>query len=135
MNKDAIDKADKQLTDTFIQSLRDGGGTLVEADGALNSASRKMVIAMRDVHGEAWLGQINVYGYKKSIEKGVPLPMLWKWNEGDIYNFSADFVIPKYDEKLDQMVRDWNEIGASADKHNSIYDRIKELGGHHLFWS
>lgn len=127
MNK--FGKAAEHLTDTFIQSVQEGGGSPVEADSNLNDASRNVIRTMHEACGSVWLGRINIYKYDQN------LPVIRKWDEGLVYNFGADFVIPQFDEALEKHLRDWNEKGASAQLYDTIYDRVAELGGKMLHWS
>lgn len=107
---------------------------LPEADTEWNDEQRKIICEMQDKHGEAWLGDIN----RAKEERAESA--LWKWDGGLVYNFGADFVLPKYDEELDRLIRERESAGYTDAKSDmtrieTIIDRIKVLGGRHLIWT
>lgn len=130
----AIVQARHKLASECVRGLREGDGCLPEADDEINDASRNVVQAFQDEHGEAWLGLINVY----SSDKGKPV--LWKWDGSLVLNFSAGFVVPKYDADLERLIHDRHSPGEYSAKKNrstleAITIRIEELGGVLLLWT
>lgn len=119
----------------FLRSVRDGDGWPGETDSDLNDACRKVISAIHNENGECWLGKINLYG----DERHGNTPYIWKWDGGLVYNFGCAFVIPKFDQELETLIRERDDAVYSArvdyERINKIMDRIKELGGVHLFWT
>jgi hypothetical protein len=111
-------------------------GCLPEADNEINDASRNVIKAMQNEHGEAWLGNINLHEY----HKGEDEPVIWKWHGGLIRNFAVSFVVPKYDTELEKLIIDRADAeykGTSEDYGcvNTIMNKIESLGGIHLSWT
>src|SRR5271157_5883921 len=75
------------------RGLREGDGCLPEADNSINNASRRLVQAVQDAGGEAWLGKINLYAEDRAP---VGTPVLWRWDGSLVCNFAAAFVAPRY---------------------------------------
>jgi hypothetical protein len=130
----ATQEAKMELARECCRGLREGEGCLPEVDSAINDASRRVITAMCEEHGEAWLGFINRHD---ANEQGF-----WKWDESLVYNFGADFVVPRYDAELAQLVEDRNTpvLGGYCMEHNRrtldlILARLKELGGIQLLWT
>ena len=121
---------------TFVQALRRGDGCcLPEADEELNQASIGLVRQYHVHYGQAWLGLVN---FQDSEHRDQPL---WQWDPATgLCNFEASFVVPVFDEELLRLIRDRAAAPYTGTKDDSvrveaIHQRIKELGGHHLFWS
>ena len=127
--EDLKTKATKHL----IASVRQNSW-LSEDDQEFNDLQRDIIRAMKEEHGEAWLGKINL----TSHDEGKLV--IWRWNGSVVYNFECSFVIPCYDDELYRLI---------MKRHNAIYEgtrkdserlepvmnRITELGGTHLVWS
>ena len=133
---DQIIQAQKSLTDKVVQELRENDGCLPEACETINNASRRVVATMRAAKGQAWLGKVNLYG----DDRGRRDKILWEWDGGIVYNFSACFVLPAFDEKLVDMIhqRDISPYTGTADdavKIDAIFDRVQQLGGVLLHWT
>ena len=133
---DLVKRASVKLGLELARSLREGGGTPVEADPSLNEASRRVVQAMRKKYDDAWLGEFN-----PSV-KGVPIQkdLLWKWDGRDVLNFEASFVVPKYDQLLVRMLLDrltakYTGTKDDAVRITAIQNRIRDLDGELLAWS
>lgn len=118
----------KKITQHIVED-----GCLPEADEEINDLSRHVIKEMHEAHGECWLGVINLYKEKEKI--------LWKYDpQQQIYNFAADFVLPKYDEQLSEMIktRSAQPYTGTADDGKfitQITERISQLGGHFLCWT
>ena len=131
-----LQNARREHTLAFMNSVREGDGWPVEADTSLNAANRKLIASMADEHGGCWLGLINRYGAERHGAK----PFLWQWDETIVYNFSCAFVVPRYDETLDRLIRERDDapytgVRDDAVRVDAIMTRIAALGGHHLFWT
>lgn len=130
-----IEEARKALGRELARSLREGGGCTVEADRRLNDASRALVASVAAECGEAWLGEINLYG----AERHGGHPVMWKWDGCTVLNFSCAFVAPRYDAELVRLIRERDDApwSASADvaRVDAIRARVAEIGGLDLIWT
>ena len=131
---DPIKKSSVALGFELVRSLREGGGTPVEADSSLNDASRAVIDAMREKYGKICLGQFN-----PSHKNPQTIDVLWIPKMFPTMNFEADFVIPKYDHQLARMLVDrlskYTDMKADSVNITAIQERIRELGGELLTWS
>lgn len=128
--------ARRALTENFIRAAREGDGWPGECDVDLNDACRALVQAFADEHGEAWLGKINLYG----DERHGGAPVLWKWDDDVVLNFSCAFVCPKHDAELERLIRERDDATYTGTKEDAervdrIMDRLAAVGGVHLFWT
>jgi hypothetical protein len=87
-----------------------------------------------DEHGAAWLGRVNLY--KENPDQRI----MWEWDETPHCSVAAVFVLPRYDEELERMIRERDETpytGTAGDSKlvNAIFDRIEALGGQALIWN
>jgi hypothetical protein len=140
MSENTLAKASRDLTHEFVRALHEGDGCLPEADEAINNASRRVVEAMREEHGEAWLGQINLSEGDRVRNGGKPEAAMWRWDGGLVYNFGSSFVLPRFDAELLKMIleRDTAPYTGGAEdapRLQKITDRVREIGGHTLVWS
>jgi hypothetical protein len=131
-----LDEARRDLTKKVVQSAREHEGWPGEADERVNNANRRVVAAMAEAHGEAWLGKINLYGN----ERHGGHPVMWKWDGGTVYNFDAAFVVPAFDEELVRLVKERDDAEYTGTKDDAvrveaIMQRITDIGGVHLFWT
>lgn len=129
-----VRQANENLNHKFSENYGRGMGGLPEACEPVNNASRKVVEAMRDEHGEAWLGLVNCYNQS---QKENPL---WKWNGQLVQNFAAGFVVPCDDECLRQIIAERHNGEGYCPERNfrtvkEIQERVGELGGVMLVWS
>ena len=120
------------LTYELIRSLQEGDGVPVESDSMLNNASRNLIKAMYNRYGSVWLGEFNPSKSNQMV--------MWKYDGGMIFNFCADFVVPKEDENLRNMLMNRLENVYTGTKEDSvrvekIQNMICEIGGELLFWS
>jgi hypothetical protein len=114
----------------------EGDGCLPEADTDINNASRRVIEAMAEENGEAWLGKFNLHG----DERHGAVPVIWKWDGGLVYNFGCDFVAPKFDEALEKLLRErddaeYTTTAADVVRLRAIFERIAAIGGISLIWT
>ena len=122
------------------ESAEEVDGGLVEADTRLNNSARNVVAAMRTDRGQAWLGRINLRGKERPCAGGTVADVCWKWEGGMVYNFGADYVLPRYDQVLVNLIleRDaapYTGTAKDAPRVNSIIQRVVDIGGALLIWS
>lgn len=131
----ALDEARRKLLDLMTPHLMESG-CLPESDLDINNASREIISAMRQVHGEAWIGNINLH----KRHRGEPEQVMWKWDGKLVCNFEVAFVLPKHDPELERLIEErfaspYNGTLADCVKIDAIHDRLKEIGGVHLSWT
>lgn len=101
----------------------------------LNDNSRLIIQCMHKYYGQCWLGQINPYTPE---QQSSPIK---KYRPGQkVGNYHCDFVIPKYDAGLVNLITYRDRIpyqGADKDMDlvKVILERIDLLKGVCLFWS
>jgi hypothetical protein len=132
----SIQEAKASHTKAFFESVKMGEGWPVEADDNLNDACRRLVQAIADDNGEAWLGRINLYG----SERHGASPYMWKWDGSLVRNFSCAFVLPAFDAELERLIKErddapYTTTAADAVLVEAIIERVTAVGGHHLFWT
>lgn len=113
------------------------GGVLAlrEADDTHNDLNRNIIEAFRQFHGgTAFIGSVNYYDEDRQKliagEMGAIRPTAGEL----VYNFGCDFIIPKFDEGLNEMVRDFNKGPATAQKATDIMKLVEKLGGISFIW-
>jgi len=135
------EEAKKALTREFMRGTREGGGWPVECDEGLNNASREVVTAMAEDLGEVWLGCVNLYDHARVKNGGGrDADIMWKWDGSLVRNFSCTFVAPAFDVELVALIRarDVGPYTTAADdaaKIETIHERLRTIGGVHLFWT
>lgn len=111
---------------------------LREADSVLNDLNREIIEAIRLRDGSAFVGRINYHGEQhKAVARGE-MSVYEECKGQMIYNFCADFVVPKADEELEKCIRAWNgddRLPKSMASVEKITDRVEALGGINLFWT
>lgn len=134
-------EAQKEHTAKFFESVKKGEGWPVEADGSLNNSARRLVAAMFDEKGEAWLGHVNLHGDAR-FKAGATdhSKAYWKWDQGMVYNFGADFVVPVFDQVLLDLIRErdlapYTSVADDVPRVVAIHDRVAAIGGTLLSWS
>jgi len=128
-----LDQEQQAFTKTLLEGLRLGDGWLPEAWGLINDASRKLIEAVHQAYGQAWLGNVNIR------DKGGVI--LWQWTPGEtVCNFAAAFVVPQYDADLERLIREradapYEGTQKDAERVEAIMERLTALGGFHLYWA
>jgi hypothetical protein len=136
-----LEEARKANASKFVESVREGGGWVVEADGALNNSTRHLIEAMRTDKGSAWLGYVNLHDERRFKNGNTdPSKAYWKWDGGLVYNFGADFVAPVFDQVLFDLIRErdlttYTSVAADVPHVRAIHERIAAIGGLLLMWS
>lgn len=132
----ALSEAGNKLRRELRRGLQEGDGCLPEADTAINNASRSVITAMVEDHGEAWLGKINLHG----DERHGAVPVLWKWDDEPVCNFGCAFVTPRHDADLERLIRErddatYTTTAADAVLVEAIINRVYAIGGIYLSWT
>lgn len=122
-----------------IEHIRNTGGfwELREADEVYNDLNRKMLEAMKMIHGRLFLGSINFYDEKRkkivSGEESVYEELL----DQKVYNFGCDFAVPTPDKELEDLIRAWNgdeRLPKKLIDVEAMTGRVEQLGGINLIW-
>lgn len=130
MGKTSYEAEKVRLGIEAVRAIHEG---MPEADAALNNASRRVVSAMEETYGAAWLGHIERSGRKNGNA-------LWRWNGFPVLNFEATFVVPVEDARLLELIEERNEakyegVKKDAVRVNAIFARVMELSGTILVWT
>lgn len=115
-------------------SLTGGWLELREADDTLNDSNRDIIQALRDAYGRAFLGNINFYDEQRQRIVEGKESVFEEYTGQIVYTATADFVVPAADEKLEELIREWNEKSGPG-LVDKITSRIDQLGGEHLIWT
>ena len=130
-----VETAEKRLTDAVCKGLRLGDGCLPECYTPVNDASRAMVCAVHEDHGQTWLGKINLHSDDDRRR------IMWRHEPDEtIFTFGAAFVVPCYDAELERLIRERDQAPYTGTRDDrvrvdAIMERIDAVGGVHLFWS
>lgn len=122
----------KAVQNRYIASV---GGVLCldEADEEYNNLNRKIISAFKKWHQRACKGTVNFYDEnRQNLIEGKILAVT-EYDGGMVFNFGCDFIVPKFDEKLNELIREWNTPGSTV-KVDDIYDRVNRLGGIYFLW-
>lgn len=120
----------------LLQSMRQGGGTPLEADHELNEASRAIVSAMTEEHGASpWLGQFN-----RAARRDGSAPLFQLADGEPLFNFGADFAIPTRDAEVEILLVERESapyVSTAVDRVrvDAILARVRALGGALLVWT
>ena len=78
------------------------------------------------------MGDVNYYGdRRKAVISG---DSIYEEYVGEkVYNFACAFCVPVKDERLETMVRQWNETGDAA-LVDAIMNRVEAVGGVNFIW-
>lgn len=132
MKNETMQKLIKDELDIFRQS--DGWPSEFDQDMNVITAEKIKLFAQLNNNEQCYLGKVNRY-------RGVDddKPYLMPYDGQQVYNFEYGFMIPVYDEKLVELIRDREHAEYTGTKEDyrrvsEIMDRIQELGGMHLFW-
>ena len=112
-----------------------GVWNVTEGDWEQNKLSRAKIRAIKSENGQCFIGKINLYSEdRKNVDTH---PILAEYKKGMVYNFGCDFVVPKYDQELIDLIRDYNKLKDGNKiklKLNAIFDKIIKLKGFSLQW-
>jgi hypothetical protein len=133
-----VEEAKRKLTDAVVRSIQMNGGYVGEADDTVNDASRDVVAAVAEEHGEAWLLKRNTNRDEERVAKAEGRDeRLWKWDGGLVYNFGADAVVPKPDDELREMLYSpawFSTMATMRDAVERYHAHVEKLGGVVLVW-
>ena len=59
--------------------------------------------------------------------------ILTKYDGAKMYNFGCDFVVPRKDEELEELIREWN-LHYHLPVLEKIQKKIDLQGGEHFVW-
>lgn len=85
-------------------NIHSNNGDTSEFDPSINDISRAMVHSLKKKYGECYLGKINLYDEERENLHVRLVPY-----EGQlIYNFEYCFILPCYDQKIIDLIREHN---------------------------
>ena len=125
-----------ELTMKQYAHIIDCGGWLGlrEADDENNNLSRDIIKAFKEENGHCYMGKITLDGQKRRDIIDGKIPCYEEYTVQRIYNFGCDFIISEADNKLAQMIKEWN-TNWKANQLEEIQKRIDELKGIYIIWS
>lgn len=117
---------------------RTGGmWALREADETYNNLNREQISAFKQANGTAFLGSINFYDDQRKRIVASEESIYEEYNGQQVYTFGCSFVVPVADEKLEALVRKWNEpreVLPGIAEVDVITRYIGTLGGLNFVW-
>lgn len=130
MIEQTVDQAVAHLAGVYRENYDHGLCGLPEACDYVNDASRDVIDAVYQKNNrECWLVVINPFGSQQRYRRH---------DGGMVYNFGADYVIPKHDERVQQLCEELAKTEGIKSYHiatERLVARIKEVGGITLAWS
>ncbi len=118
--------------------IRASGGwfEIKESDNTNNDFNREVITAMKQIHGQVYLGNVNYYDERREKICAGTESVYEEYTGQQIFNFHCSFAVPEKDALLEAMIREWNgETGSLQIKSaEQIIERISELGGEHFIW-
>ncbi len=120
----------KQAEREYIKQIG-GYWEMSEFDRRINKFSRAIVRAFRREHGEAWLGNVNLYDDQSAG--------FVEYVKGIVRNFEYRVLLPRHDQQLTDMIQaradaPYTGTKADGDLLDPIFDRIEAIGGICLNW-
>ena len=125
-----------KLTMKQCAHIIDCGGWLGlrEADDENNNLSRDIIKAFKEENEHCYMGKITLDGQKRRDIIDGKISCYEEYTGQRIYNFGCDFIIPEADDKLTQMIKEWN-TDWKLNQLEEIQKRIDELQGIYIIWS
>lgn len=123
-----VEESVRNYNNIFIELLRENYGSLPECNDEFNDAIRAVIAAYTQEYNGCWLGFINLYDR----------PALRPHDGSEfVCNFDADFVLPEYNQELEEMIYARDKAGLDNLMKNTraVVDKIKALGGEQLIWT
>ena len=126
--------AQKAITEVFQDAWNNGDYFPTEFQPELNDKTRQLIAAYAEQHGQAWLGNINLYGDDRGKAEKILFPL-----DQFVCNFAAAFIVPAYDQELVDLIYERDIAPYTGTKDDSqridvIFNRIDALGGLSLHW-
>ena len=101
-----------------------------------NENNRKIVAAYRNKYGKAFLGNIMLHGKQLEQVRNFQVSPIREYMGESIENFSCDFIIPKNDHLLTELIRMFTVTHFyNRELINAIYKRIDDVGGLTFLWT
>ena len=112
-----------------------GYENIKEADNTYNDLNREIIKAYKVEHGSAVLGTNLYYGDEaERIRDGRESPYT-EYTDGDVANFSCDFILPKTDSQVTEIIRLWNAARIYRGMlHCELVKRVEAVGGMMIIW-
>ena len=122
-----------------VEHIRSTGGilNLREADSYYNDLNREKLKALKMIHGQLFLGNINLHGDMRGKVLVNGESVYEELLDQKVYNFGCDFAVPTPDKELEDMIRAWNgddRLPKKIADVKKMTSRIEKLGGINLIW-
>lgn len=130
-----LKNAVKDLSQKVYEDIQEYGW-IHEANDEVNDASRHLIAMAHQEWGQVYLIHVNLYG----ADRGKREAICQQWAGELVYNFGCDAIAPTADEVLIDLIFERDRAPYEGPKKDyervtAIHDRLKEIGGHHLFWA
>ena len=99
---------------------------LREADEVYNNLNIQIIKAFKEENGCCFIGKFNFDGQKREDIITGEKSCYEEYTGQKVYNFGCDFIVPEADEKLAQLIKEWN-TGRKASLINDIQNRIESV--------
>lgn len=109
-----------------------GFSGIYEADDTYDGLNVSIIEAFLQYHRTAWIGKINYYYEDHERLANNDNPVFEEYKGRRIYTGDCDYILPVPDEKLEEMIRDWNLNHYG--RVEAIIDQVKKVGGISFVW-
>lgn len=132
---DPLDVARKKRHEYIV--ICGGFGGIREADETYNDLNREEIEAFRKKYGRAFLGKRNYYGKEREEIIAGKRDVYTEYTGELVRNFACDFVVPRPDHTLANMIRAWNGDETLPKKYKDAdvtTKYIESIGGFSIIW-
>ena len=103
-----------------------------EADEIYNGCNHEIIKTMFAAFPETFIGKVNYTNEDYERILNPDNPVFEKYDGRRLYNADIDYILPAADDKLQEMIREWNR-NHTGDP-GKIHDRIEWIGGVYFIW-
>lgn len=137
ISEEAEDELEKALeTQRKFVAWCGGYDKIKECHYKYNGNNQKIIEAYRKKYGRAFLGHTIFNGREAEQVRNGHLSPVREYTGGEVLNFSCDFIIPKNDHLLAELIRMQTVVHFyHKPVIEAIFKRIEELGGLILLWT
>lgn len=123
----------KALQEKYIASIG-GIDCLEEADEKYNDFNRDIIKAFHKQYPNTCIGSVNYYEQQRKDLINGTLKAVCKYDGDKVCNFGCVFIVPEYNEELNELIRLWNVNPHDIKQVDEIIDKIQSVGGEFFLW-